>query len=378
MANTDKHYAEDEKLSGKKNKIFYPTWRGVITSYINESKKSNPEEFNPGFIGFQKMFDRLDLVENVIQERNPVNLMKFLSDANGPYEPQLSYEDAYRKFKGISVRDNEFYAVFDLYGFKHKEVDPAIQEILGLAPEDFNLQAMAGFDPANPLFHKRDNNHVMRWASIGYFTYTLGLFRWKSLEDQYRVRFRVGLDKSGHKHLRERKYVALEKLCFMFYDRCSDGIVKPIYHFDKWIVFQQEDFDFVRPGWIGCRNRQTILNNFIYLLNAYIIGVPIQYVLLLHERQKHDRNKAITHSLNEQMASIGLNSVLDEHHVADCFAKTIRKNIANSANLVDFRAANDLVTVNSDLEAVAMAKTLGLLPIPESLQRVILGGITVV
>ena len=365
------------KSEDKKSKLIYPSWKSLTIDYLSNARRCNPNVFNDSFSDFNKIFSKLDLVQTVIEQNDPVKLILFLADAEALYVPKSSFESVLQSFQTISVRSNEFYAVFDLYNFRHLIVDEKIREIMGLEPEDFNLKAMAGRDPKNALYHPRDNNHVMRHASIAYYMFTLGLFKWNSIEDQYRVRFRVGMSKSKLERYRNVKYVTLEKLCFLFYDKISDGIAKPIYHFDKWLVYDETEFDFVRPYWISNHERQRHLNHFQYLINAYLLQVPIQFLLLLHERQFHDRNKAISVSLSAKIAaSTGIEDGIDEHQVADCFAKTIRNKMGVLMNVWDKRSPDDLESVISDPQAVSIAKTLGLLPIPEQLLTAIYRDIT--
>lgn len=357
-------------VTKSKIKIQFPTWKSTIIEILDKARKTQSDIFNPEFTKYDYIFSKLDLVHQVIGEKDPIKLMLFLAEADATYSARLDFNTVFEKFKEISVRPNEFYAVFDLYNFRHKEVDPNIEKLLGIKPADFNLPAMAGWDPENPLFHKRDNNHVLRWASIAYFMFTMRLLKWNSMEDQYRVRFRVGTAKSSIKSIKEQEFVALEKLCFLFYDKTDDGSTRPIYHFDKWLVYNQSEFDFVRPMWLSTPERQQYLNDILYLINAYMIAIPTQYLLYLHEKSITDRNKAVANSLNEQILKhSNLNVNFDEQQIADCFAKTIRPKLTGAMNLWDPRELNDLVDVQSDQQAVQYAKVLGLVPIPQNILK---------
>ncbi len=351
----------------KKSRLIYPNLKSVIVEIITNAKAQFPEEFEPGFNRYDSIFEKLDLVHKVIQEKDPVNLILFLGDAEAKYQAHYSYNDVSHQFKHISVRPNEFYAIFNLYDFRHEEVDPNISRILGIAPKDFNLPAMAGWDEKNPLFHRRDNNHVLRWASIAYYMFTLKLLRWTSMEDQYRVRFRVGTDISKIASIRDQKFVALEKLCFLFYDKTQDGSTRPIYHFDKWLVYPESEFDFVRPSWLSTGTRQTFLNDFLYLINAYMINIPVQYLIHLHERSLTDRNKVVAQNMNVSLKRFAnIDGSVEEQQVADCFAKTIRNRVTQAMNAWDKRKQGDLLNIDNDHEAVHYAKALGLLPIPKN------------
>jgi hypothetical protein len=362
------------KLIGKKkrNKLAFPTWRSILIESTEKARQQSPEEFEPEFRNYEGVFKKLNLVESVIKTSDPVNLILFLSEADASYQAKLDFDTVFDHFRSISVRPNEFYAVFDLYKFRHAEVDIKIKELLGIKPEDFTLRAMAGWEPDNPLYHPLDNNHVLRWASIAYFMFTLRLFKWTSMQDQYRVRFRVGTAKSEIEEIQKANYVALEKLCFLFYDDTNDGSTKPIYHFDKWLVFDQGEFDFVKPSWLSSANRQSHLNTFLYLVNAYLLNIPIFYLLILDERCKFDRNKQVAAEMNQKINRISkIEAEIEEQQIADCLAKTIRNRIAEAMNLWDKRDHENKISIQSDIDAVKYAKTLGLLPIPEAVSTCI-------
>jgi hypothetical protein len=351
----------------KKSRLHFPNLRSIIIESIETAKAQSPDEFEWESNRYDKIFEKLDIVHKVIEEKDPVNLILFLGDAEAKYHAHYQFNDISERFKHISVRPNEFYAIFNLYDFRHEEVDPAIRGLLGIEPEDFNLPAMAGWDAENPLFHERDNNHVLRWASIAYFMFTLRLMKWTSMDDQYRVRFRVGTEKSKIATLRNQEFVTLEKLCFLFYDKTRDGSVRPIYHFDKWLVYPKSEFDYVRPSWLSKSSRQTFLNDFMYLINAYMIDIPTQYLLYLHERSCTDRNKTVAHNLSANLKRYAnIDQRIYEQHVADCFAKTIRNRLAQAMNIWDKRKFGDLLEITNDQEAVHCAKVLGLLPIPKN------------
>jgi hypothetical protein len=202
------------------------------------------------------------------------------------------------------------------------------------------------------------------------------LFVWKSLEDQYRIRFRVRTQKSEIASYREREYITLEKLCFLF-NGDIHGATLPQLHIDKWLIFDRSEFDHVRPVWISKIERQSYLNEALYLFNAALIQFPMQYLIYLHERSLADRNKLIASHLNENiLRHTGIPAEIDEQQVADCFAKTIRPRMSQTVNSWEHRRAGDFATIDSDVQAVEAAKSLGLLPVPERILTTIYKNIT--
>ncbi len=360
-----------------RRRYVYPTWKSLIKGYIVEARKRNPEVFSESSRNLNEIFPPLDLVRKVASDREPSSLVHFLHNSTAHYNPRIALEEVMESFKRVSVRQNEFYAIFDFKQFSYCDVDKRITEILGIPPQDFNLAAMAGFDPSNPLFHHRDYNHLLRWSALTYYMLTINLFKWNSMEDQYRVKFRIGTSKSSISHYRDEEYATLEKLCFLYCDKVEDGESRPIYHFDKWLVFNKSEFDCVKPKWLSVPAREAHLNNFNYLIHAYLLDISAHHLLLLHLRQFHDRNKAIASAMNEMVyEATGIRMNVDEHQIGDCFAKTLRGKMSNLMNEWDKRGASDLEQIVSDAQAVEIAKTLGLLPIPDRLLTAILSSIT--
>jgi len=349
-----------------KTRIAYPTWKILIKDYVTEARNKNPEVFNTQIASMKEIFSRLDMVKKVTVDRDPRQLVTFLHSSSASYTPKATLAEVKESFKRVSVRQNEFYAIFDFKSFSYTEVDERIQSILGIAPSDFNVVAMAGFDPENPLYHLRDYNHLLRWNALTYYMLTINLFKWNSLEDQYRVRFRVGTAKSTIQHYKDEGHATLEKLCFLFCDKIENENSKPIYHFDKWLVFNKTEFEGLKPRWLSSPEREIHLNTFSYLVHAYLLELSIPHLLFLHFRQYHDRNKAIASAINDLVLKhSGVDPCVEEHQVADCFAKTLRGKMAQLMNIWDKRIETDLELVQSDIQAVEVAKTLGLLPIPE-------------
>jgi hypothetical protein len=156
-----------------------------------------------------------------------------------------------------------------------------------------------------------------------------------------------------------------------------NGACMPSLHIDKWLIYDRSEFEQVRPTWISNFERQGHLNAVLYLFNAALIQFPVQYLVYLHERSMADRNKAIAARLNDQIARYaGIESTLEEQSIADCFAKTIRPRMEQTLNAWEFRKPTDLCALESDAQAVQAARTLGLLPIPESILKIIYSGVT--
>jgi hypothetical protein len=354
-----------------KSKLHFPSWKAVLTDMLHAGKIANQEEFTEQTIDCRQIIEELELMREVILSRNLELLFSCKPNYQSTYTSDCNLDEVLANFKSLPIRPNEFYAVFDLHEARYREMDEKLDALLGLKPEDFNIPALFQKDSFTHIFHPRDHYHMLRWACLANMMVATKLFRWNSLEDQFRIRFRVRTQKSTISSYRSHEFITLEKLCFLYNENSNEGCI-PSMHIDKWLIFDRSEFDQVRPSWISSLDRQSLLNSALYLLNAAMINIPVQYLLYLHERSKVDRNKAIAARINEQIAhATGIEANIEEQAIADCFAKTIRPRMEQSINAWEFRKSGDLCSLESDTQAVECAKALGLVPIPQHVLEVI-------
>lgn len=371
---TELPFSESKKKA--KPKLYYPSWKSVLTEVMDSARLRSPHEFDLRSTDYTILTAQLDVLREILLARNLELLFAQVPSYDSTYFKGEAIDKVLEQFKSLPIRPNEFYAVFDLHACRYQEMDQKIDALLGLNPEDFNVPALMQSDAYTHIFHVRDHYHMLRWACLAQMMVATRMFVWKSLEDQYRIRFRVRTQKSEIPSYREHEYITLEKLCFLF-NGDINGITLPQLHIDKWLIFDRSEFDHVRPVWISKIERQSYLNEALYLFNASLIQFPMQYLVYLHERSLADRNKIIASRLNENILRYtGIPAEIDEQQVADCFAKTIRPRMMQTVNGWEHRRAGDLAAIDSDVQAVEAAKSLGLLPIPERILKTIYKNIT--
>lgn len=359
-----------------KAKLYFPSWKAVFRDTIEHARLLNVSQFDIQKSDYRQLVDDLGTLREILLARNLNMLFARAPQYNGTYLNQRNLEEVLAQFKSMPVRPNEFYAVFDLKTGFYREMDSKLDDLLGLKPEDFDVPALMQKDSFTHIFHPRDHYHMLRWACLAQTMVAARIFRWNSLDDQFRIRFRVRTQKSTLAAYREHEFITLEKLCFLFNEEVN-GACMPSLHIDKWLIYDRSEFEQVRPTWISNFERQGHLNAVLYLFNAALIQFPVQYLVYLHERSIADRNKAIAARLNDQIARYaGIESTLEEQSIADCFAKTIRPRMEQTLNAWEFRKPTDLCALESDAQAVQAARTLGLLPIPESILKIIYSGVT--
>lgn len=359
-------------------KLDFPTWKSLIFDVleINIPAKGN-DVLTYRIQEIEHHLERLNFAKQSIKNFHPVQIIQTLALTSDSYVKDEKYQEYYELFKRTCISPNHFYSVYDIAMGWHSEVDENIINALGIEVDDFSLKAMAGLDPLRPLYHQDDVNHMIRWASIAYVILAFQSFSWVTLKDYYYAAYRVGTANSRIKEIRDRKYVVLEKRCYPYFHNDNDGIRKPIFHFDQWSVLDAEGYDYFKPKWITSSDQTDRMNGLFYLLNAYLLDIPMKYIVMLNERANLDRNKAIANSLNEKVLKLaGIRTDFEEIQIANSLLKTIRPKVANCMNLWDKRKGNNLVKIESDLQAVHYAKMLGLIPIPSYINELVFSNIT--
>jgi hypothetical protein len=375
MLTTPDHDVSVRAVAGtskkSKPKLYYPSWKATLTEVSEAAKAKQPEQWVNQPVPYSATMAGLEVLREVLTTRNLELLFSATPPFQGEYTAGESLDTIMARFKSAPIRPNEFYAVFDLHACRYLEMDSKLDELLGFGPDDFNVPALMKNDAYTHIFHVRDHHHMLRWACLAQMMVASHMLVWRSLEDQFRIRFRVRTQKSTLASYREHEYITLEKLCFLYNEEHQDTVL-PKLHIDKWLIYDRSEFEQVRPVWISSMDRQSILNDALYLFNAALIDFPVQYLLYLQERSTADRNKAIAERLNAHIQTYsGIEAQLDEQQIADCMAKTIRPRIAQAVNTWEHRKPHDLCTVDSDLQAVEAARSLGLLPIPDRIRKVL-------
>lgn len=353
------------------NPIF-PTWKDLMMDVLN-IKSSEP--FNDGRFKLQDLNLRLkslDIVKESIHNFHPTQIIRTLAIGADSPELDSGYYDLEEQFKRSCIAQNQFFTIYDIKQGWHKEIDPNINRALGLKPHEFSMLAMAGLDSENPLYHRDDLYHMIRWASLAYMIFAFPGFNWDTLKDYYYVSYRVGSKRSSIETIRKARHVVLEKRCFPIFIKDADNVTKPVFHFDQWSVLDASNFEFVKPKWVTSSEQSYRVNSLFYLFNAYLLDIHVKYLLILNYKMQFDRNKAVAVKFCEDFKTFtGIEVEFDEIQVGNALSKTVRQKIETAYNLWDKRDITNRITVSSDSEAIHCARALGLLPIPNDLLELI-------
>jgi|JI10StandDraft_1071094.scaffolds.fasta_scaffold269931_1 hypothetical protein len=361
---------EKSDLNTKAERV-YPSWKSTIYALVN-SFESTRNGKGVSVKEIEQRLAMLDLVKKSIKKFHPSQIIEMLAQKGGPELPPNRFNELLEQFQRICIAENQFYTIYDVKLGWHSIIDSKIESALGIKADQFSLQAMAGMDDKNPLYHPEDVNHMNRWACISYMLISFPGFEWNTLSDYYYVSHRVGTQSSMDESIRNRGYVMLEKRCYPLFGFDNSSQLKLAYHFDQWSVLDASGFDYVKPHWVTTSNQSELLNALFYLHNAYLMDVSPKHLLMLNEKIRFDRNKAIANILNEKIKRLSnYDANLDEIQLGNAFAKTIRHKISCAMNVWDKRVADNLVDITSDQEAVHYAKVLGLLPLPKIVEELI-------
>lgn len=274
-------------------------------------------------------------------------------------------ESLIRELKSKRRTSNEFFTIFDINRGKEVYYDERLQSVLGIHPENFQSSVLGEENPAQSIYYWDDVYHVLRHAMISYSVLAIPGLKWSSQRDHNLVRFRMNSAVSSKDSLRKLPYVTVEKRCYLVYNNESEKSDAPLYHYDEISIYPHMPLEYVTRVFVSKDGQSEYINAYCYLFNLYLIGLSPKYLLILDEGQHHDRNKAIAVSFQKNIKqATGLDVEFDDHKIADCFAKTIRKKIEDVINLWEHRKNSDKVKIRSDMQAVHGAKKLGLLPIP--------------
>ncbi|MBL7943051.1 MAG: hypothetical protein JNM00_09810 [Flavobacteriales bacterium] len=352
----------------------YPAWKYLMYALIDEHKRTQSVPASTHAV-LDDVMQRLSHVREIIQNYHPAKISLVLGEAQAHYIPKESLNDVLERLKLLPVASNEFYAGFDMRRNDFTIVDPKIADILGIEPRHFNIRALLGLDPESPLAHPQDVNHWIRWGSLAYMMLCMPVFSYESMRVCFHIKFRINTSKSQIPALRQQGVVMLDQRAYPHFETDESGVVRPTYHLDHWSVFPATEEFVVTPFCTTDLKTQSFTNALLYLLNAYMMDVPVKYLLLLNERMNTDRNKDVAQRLNEKIAqATGLDAMLDDTKVGNYFAKTIRTAIFQVNH--KWNPGAGIKNVGSDHEAIAVAKMLGLLPIHPDICRLAVAGVT--
>ncbi|MFM9983695.1 MAG: hypothetical protein ACKVOK_00585 [Flavobacteriales bacterium] len=359
--------SKKRKSREEKTKLDFPEW-DILIRKTNMLFQENKDYRNP------EIDKRMDYYLSSMDDfrieylTNPLNVLfnfayGLLKITKENFISGIPSEEAISTLKSMPIGANEFYTLFEVKVNEYTIVDPRIGDVLGVEPEDFNFMGILGVKPNALQIHPADLCHLSRSALIAYMVICTPGFKWKAMHDYYRARARVNVSRSKIKEVEETRWLTLEKEVYMGHQETKEQNFIPVYHFKRWKVYPESEYAGTRPYFGGDPYQSKFRNAYWYLLHAYMLDIPVKFILLLHERQTKDRHKAIALAISSEVRKYHpFITELDEGQVADCFAKTIRQKIGEAMSKWENRSTP--MVISSDIEATTCAQTLGLLPIP--------------
>jgi hypothetical protein len=354
------------------SKVLFPSWDEIVFEYIQRNCSDDTKTESNYFKSF---FDKIDKIRSIGFGNHIAETMTLAIESTAFLNPEIPRGEIVDLIKKSMNEINEFYSVFELNSGNFIELDVSIEKKLGMKPEIFTIPNLFALNPSTPLFHKSDVCHVIRWAGIAYGVLGLPSFKVDDFSDYYKISFRIPTDLSSNLILRNKKFITLEKKCFLYCDTPSKSLKFPKYHFDRWSIYDAENFTYVQPQFISSVEQTDKLNTLAYLMNAFLLDINPKYLLMLNQKRFSDRNKEIANNINENLEQkYGIIDYFTENQVADSFAKTIRNKVQGMSEKWDF--IDDKKTINSDQQALEICNQYGLTPIPRAIEELIYNCIT--
>ncbi|MDZ4751748.1 MAG: hypothetical protein SGI87_09055 [Flavobacteriales bacterium] len=358
---------ESDKETYKTSKTIFPGWK-LLIDYVNDSFEGEVLEGNHSIqASTHQCIKTIDRMRKKLSKEGefllPELAHQWVKNASGRYHKGSDMRSVLDAMRAIEMGNTEFFSIYDVLKNEHVLVDDRVEKILGIPKHKFNIRALSGHDESFPLHHPEDIHHFVRLATIAYMVSCLPGFEWRANQDYFRANLRLGTSCSSIETLQQAEYVMAELRIYMSHERIDGEEFLPVFHLDRWTIYDASEFDGIKPYFSSGMKQSQYMNAYQYLLHAYLLDVSPKYVLMMHERVKHDRHKAIAKAISDQVfVNTGKEIELDESRVANYFSKTIRPKMGSLLHLWD--RSKKLHTPESDIQAVEIAKRMGLLPIP--------------
>jgi hypothetical protein len=353
-----------ENKSRQFSKLNFPDWDEVIHSYLNEMKLASNDSNITEYV--KVFFDKIEEIRNIGFGNHIAQTMQIALTASALSKPEADEKAVARKILNTLGEFNQFHSIFELNSGNFIYVDENIENIIGIPVSDFTISNLFALNPNVQLYHSDDVAHVIRWAGIAYGVLSFPNFKINSSKEYYKVNFRISTHNSSIPKIKEKKFIELEKKCFLKSSDDNDNLLFPRYHLDKWTVYDAENFSYVRPQFVSDPESSEYMNSLAYLMNAYLLDIHPKYLLMLNGRKQYDRNKEIALSLNKSIhEKIGIPDFYSENQIADTFAKTIRNKVFQACKKWDL--FGDYTEIVSEQQSLDYCHRLGLLPIPNSI-----------
>lgn len=336
------------------NNLSFATWKELLVEYFKLI------ECEIDLTGFLKSIEsRISEVQELFEKNQPEAAMRIMNNSQGKYIPNTAYEEILTFLSQYRIGNNQFYTVYDSKQNRYLFVDEKVTDFLGTPSSEFTIDWFLDNSEAGFILHD-DYPHVIRWAGIAYSILSMPIFSFKVNQEYYKISFRPSesiTKKTGIKHIEKKSYLTISN--------DNKDLSFPSLHFDVWTCGYENEELPVKPQFVSDHAQTISINTLTYLLNAFLIGFPTKYLLMLDERINTDRNKDVANNLNDRINLKGNSSNLfTEQSVGDTFAKTIRKKVSETNRIWSATKASS----NSEPESIAILKSLGLLPIPQNIK----------
>lgn len=196
------------------------------------------------------------------------------------------------------TRSNEFSTCFDIRNWKYVHVSEEIKEVLGVQPEDFSINELAGIpNVTDGLIHPEDLPNFMRFAMGMYLFSSFHTPKEDSLECFYNVNFRIRKAEEDKYHFLHKKSVISE---FFLPEKGGAS------HIDVWnLDCKVENFSRVTYSVNVPNNIQAAkaYNDCLALINARLLNFNSKELGVIHYLKQYKNVRYISEQLNQDFSS---------------------------------------------------------------------------
>jgi hypothetical protein len=355
----------------------FPSWDDIAYSAIKkyEKKISLPKDFYKHFSKQCRSLKRNYKFLSVIEPHLVIKLMEKIKWGHPKIEESTLREiEAFKENHPIAY--NQFITIGNSHASNFAWFDPRLSEILNINEGNFSLDALCAIDKNLNLYNPLDVKHVIRFGILAFFILTLKGMEFTAAQDYYVVKFRIGKDNFTPAQGVNGSVKVVERKCYTI-PTPSDKSNNSTQHLDLWTVnesfrnFDHITTDFVR---IGKPKWSRFVNTLFYIFNALVLGYKPKDVIVLHFLDKYDQADESRACLNRELRKVSNQNIEFNNKAFNDFSYGLNKKL--SETMRNYTVVEKRETMNFDrLNRLHKAKQLGLLPIPNEIQDIILQGV---
>ncbi|MFT4662416.1 MAG: hypothetical protein ACI8XB_002706 [Patiriisocius sp.] len=297
-------------------------------------------------------------------------------------EGNISEED-FLKFKLTNpVDNNQFATISNSRATDFLWVDDRIEDVLDIDKKNWSILGLCSIDVKLNLFHPMDVLHFLRYGTIIHLVTSLKGLAFNSLKDYYSVTFKLGQDitvgekfNKSTKLVERKSYPIANPESFIEEQKIESNSSS---HLDIWTVSDyHEKNSYVRTRLEIIDNpvKNKFMNLLFYISNAKFLGFYPKELIVLSYLDTYDTPEESRSSLNREIRLQNCSECQFENKAFTDFSYLLNKKLSKSLTKYSLGSENNSQYFNR-LNRLNKAKKLGLLPLPDFIEEIIIKSIS--